>query len=829
MTISNHQNIPSSAINAVKPPYITMAIFAIIGFVLLFGGIYLISLGGSWYYLVAGLWILATAVLLKKRAALALWLFAALLVVTAVWSLWEVGSDFWALAPRLDILTFMGIWLWLPRITRYAKSHQPINQTTPSSTSQATLFDHTWLTPVRHGLGLVILSIFALMGYAAFHDPQEINGTITRAQPTPKPLAGIAPGDWTDYGRTPEGTRYSPLTQINNSNVKNLKEAWTFRTGDFKTANDSGETTNQVTPLKVNNTLYFCTAHQFLIALDPATGKQKWRFDPKLKSDKTFQHLTCRGVSYHDDANVSKNAASLQARQTKSALCPRKIILPVNDGRLVAVNADTGQRCSDFGTNGEVNLQQDMPYPYPGGYNPTSPPVVTGTTIVIGGSVTDNLSTKEPSGVIRGYDVNTGKLMWVFDTGAEDPNAIPAPGQKFVHNSPNAWAPLAYDSQADVVYVPVGVGTPDIWGGNRDRLQERFANSVVALNGTTGKVLWSFQTTHHDLWDMDVPSQPTIAELTDQTGKTTPVVYVTTKTGNVFVLDRRTGKPVVPVTERAVPQTVKRGNQTKGEKYSATQPFSELNLAPPNPLQDKDMWGATMFDQLYCRAYFKSLNYEGIYTPPSENGTLVFPGNLGVFEWGGISVNPDRQVAVMNPLALPFVSTLIPQDPNRPQKEKGAGTEQGIQPMYGAPYGVEIKPFLSPVGLPCKQPGWGYVAGVDLTTHQIVWKKRIGTIRDSLPKLMQLPPLKIGVPGLGGSISTAGNVMFVAATQDNYIRAFNVSNGDKLWEARLPAGGQATPMTYEINGKQYVVIMAGGHGSFGTKMGDYMVAYALPD
>ena len=257
MTISNHQNIPSSAISTVKPPYITMAIFAIIGFVLLFGGIYLISLGGSWYYLVAGLWILVTAVLLKKRAALALWLFAALLVVTAVWSLWEVGSDFWALAPRLDILTFMGIWLWLPHITRYVKSYQPIKQTTPSSTPQSTLFDHTWLNPVRHGLGLVILSIFALMGYAAFHDPQEINGTITRAQPTPKPLAGIAPGDWTDYGRTPEGTRYSPLTQINDSNVKNLKEAWTFRTGDFKTANDSGETTNQVTPLKVNNTLYF--------------------------------------------------------------------------------------------------------------------------------------------------------------------------------------------------------------------------------------------------------------------------------------------------------------------------------------------------------------------------------------------------------------------------------------------------------------------------------------------------------------------------------------------------------------------------------------------
>ena len=619
------------------------------------------------------------------------------------------------------------------------------------------------------------------------------------------------------------------FNQINEQNVKDLKVAWTFRTGDLKSGNDSGETTNQVTPIKIGNDMYMCTTHQWLIALDPATGKEKWRFDPKLKADKSYQHLTCRGVSYFDAANTDGFATSLQNKTSSSTECPRKIILPVNDGRLVAVNADTGKACSDFGTNGQVDLQKDMPYAYPGGYNPTSPPVVTGTTIVIAGSVTDNYSSKEPSGVIRGYDVNTGKLLWVFDTGAEDPNAIPAPGQTFVHNSPNAWAPLAYDAKADVVFVPTGVGTPDIWGGDRTALKERYANSVLAINASTGKLIWHFQTTHHDLWDMDVPSQPTLADVKDKSGQMVPAVYVTTKTGNVFVLDRRDGKAIVPITERPVPQTVKRGPQTKGEHYSATQPFSDLDLAPQNKLTDKDMWGGTMFDQLVCRIQFKRLNYDGIYTPPSENGTLVFPGNLGVFEWGGISVNPDRQVAVMNPIGLPFVSRLIPEDPSRAETAKGAGTEQGVQPMYGVPYGVEISAFLSPIGLPCKQPAWGYVAGVDLNTHQVVWKKRIGTIRDSLPNLFQLPAVKIGVPGLGGSISTAGNVMFVGATQDNYLRAFNVSNGKKLWEARLPAGGQATPMTYEINGKQYVVIMAGGHGSFGTKMGDYLVAYALPD
>lgn len=786
----------------------TVIIAMVFGLVLLAGGLWLTFLGGSFYYVVIGLLFIVFAILLGKRSVSAIWLYAALMLGTTIWAIWEVGTDFWALAPRLDILGLFGLWLLIPAITRGMVN----------------------VAPSKIVLSSTLVIAIAVMVYSIFNDPQEINGVIQNQQPTTaQKVDGVAEQDWPAYGRTQAGVRYSPLNQINEQNVKDLKVAWTFRTGDLKSGNDSGETTNQVTPIKIGNDMYMCTTHQWLIALDPATGKEKWRFDPKLKADKTYQHLTCRGVSYFDAANTDGFATSLQNKTSSSTECPRKIILPVNDGRLVAVNADTGKACSDFGTNGQVDLQKDMPYAYPGGYNPTSPPVVTGTTIVIAGSVTDNYSSKEPSGVIRGYDVNTGKLLWVFDTGAEDPNAIPAPGQTFVHNSPNAWAPLAYDAKADVVFVPTGVGTPDIWGGDRTALKERYANSVLAINASTGKLIWHFQTTHHDLWDMDVPSQPTLADVKDKSGQMVPAVYVTTKTGNVFVLDRRDGKAIVPITERPVPQTVKRGPQTKGEHYSATQPFSDLDLAPQNKLTDKDMWGGTMFDQLVCRIQFKRLNYDGIYTPPSENGTLVFPGNLGVFEWGGISVNPDRQVAVMNPIGLPFVSRLIPEDPSRAETAKGAGTEQGVQPMYGVPYGVEISAFLSPIGLPCKQPAWGYVAGVDLNTHQVVWKKRIGTIRDSLPNLFQLPAVKIGVPGLGGSISTAGNVMFVGATQNNYLRAFNVSNGKKLWEARLPAGGQATPMTYEINGKQYVVIMAGGHGSFGTKMGDYLVAYALPD
>jgi quinoprotein glucose dehydrogenase len=304
------------------------------------------------------------------------------------------------------------------------------------------------------------------------------------------------------------------------------------------------------------------------------------------------------------------------------------------------------------------------------------------------------------------------------------------------------------------------------------------------------------------------------------------VVYAPAKTGNIFVLDRRTGALVVPAPEQPVPQ-----GAAPGDHVSPTQPFSELTFRPSRKLTGADMWGATMFDQMVCRVMFHRLTYDGTFTPPSVNGTLVFPGNLGMFEWGGMAVDTDRQIAIANPIALPFVSRLMPRGPGNPIEPAasdagGSGTESGIQPQYGVPFGVTLNAFLSPLGLPCKQPAWGYVSAIDLKTNQIVWKKRIGTVRDSSP----LPlPFKMGMPMLGGPMTTAGDVFFIGATADNYIRAFSTNTGEQLWQARLPAGGQATPMSYEINGKQYVVIAAGGHGSFGTKLGDYVIAYALPD
>ncbi len=775
------------------------ALFAVLtGLYLLIGGIWLVAIGGSYYYPIAGVVMLVTAWLLWQRKVLALWIYAALLLCTLAWSVWEVGFDFWALTPRLDVLFFFGVWLLLPFV--YRQFIRPSAGAAPA-------------------LGAVLAITVVALIWAVFNDPQEINGTLSAdATASAAPASTIPDADWPAYGRNQEGQRYSPLKQINDKNVGQLKEAWTFQTGDVRRPTDPGEITNEVTPIKIRDTLYLCTAHQQLFALDAATGKQKWKFDPRLDTNPTFQHVTCRGVSYHE-------ATADNASPDVVSDCPRRIILPVNDGRLFAVNADNGQLCESFGNKGILNLQTNMPITTPGMYEPTSPPVITDKVIVIAGAVTDNFSTREPSGVIRGFDVNSGKLLWAFDPGAKDPNAIPGDEHHFSINSPNSWAPAAYDAKLDLVYLPMGVTTPDIWGGNRTPEQERYASSILALNATTGKLAWSYQTVHHDLWDMDMPAQPTLADITDKNGNTVPVIYAPAKTGNIFVLDRRDGKLVVPAPEKPVPQ-----GAAKGDYVTPTQPFSELSFRPKKDLSGADMWGATIYDQLVCRVIFHKLRYEGIFTPPSEQGTLVFPGNLGMFEWGGISVDPARQVAIANPMALPFVSKLMPRGPGNPMEPpkdaQGTGSEAGIQPQYGVPYGVTLNPFLSPFGLPCKQPAWGYISALDLKSNEVVWKKRIGTVRDSSP----LPlPFKMGMPMLGGPISTAGNVLFIGATADNYLRAYNMSNGEKLWEARLPAGGQATPMTYEVNGKQYVVISAGGHGSFGTKMGDYIVAYALPD
>jgi quinoprotein glucose dehydrogenase len=778
---------------------ITSAIVALIGIVLALGGAWLTILGGSLYYLIVGIAMIVTAWLLLRRPSAGFWLYALVLVGTMIWAIGEVGFSFWPLAPRGDILVPLGIWLLL-------------------------LWAFGAARPLRAGAGYALagsLVLAAIVLVIALVTPHDLRGTVSLAAAGAPPAgaASQANADWPAWGGTNAGDRYSPLTQITPQNVGQLKVAWTFRTGDVKGPNDSIETTDEVTPIKVNDTLYLCSPHQIAFAIDAATGKQKWKFDPQVHDDPTFQHLTCRGVTYHE----TKPGATAADGTPAPTDCPRRIFLGTNDARLFALNADTGQPCSSFGTNGVVNLNDGMPDTTKGFYEVTSPPVATGKILLVGGSIIDNYSTHEPSGVVRGFDIYSGKLVWAFDAGNADVNEMPSATHKFTPSSPNSWIESAADESLGLFYVPLGTGDPDIWGGNRTPLEERYDSAIVALDIMTGKLRWSFQNVHHDLWDMDMPSQPSLVDVQTDHG-TVPAIYAPAKTGNIFVLDRRDGHLIVPAPERPVPQ-----GPAPGDHLSPTQPFSELSFRPREMLDGSMMWGATMFDQLACRILFHQMRYEGPFTPPSLQGTLVFPGDLGMFEWGGIAVDPVHQIAIANPMSIPFVSRLMPRGPNNPTAPNGQhppGSEVGVQPMYGTPFGVTLGAFFSPIGIPCMQPPWGNMAAVDLKTNKVVWQHPVGTIRDEAPVPL---PFRLGVPMLGGPMVTAGGVAFLTSTMDYYIRAFDVSTGEEIWKDRLPAGGQSNPMTYSEGGRQFIVTADGGHGSFGTKLGDYIVAYALPE
>jgi quinoprotein glucose dehydrogenase len=783
---------------------VTGIVYALIGLALAFGGVWLAALGGSIYYVIAGIGILITGALLIAGRRSALWVYAAVLIGTLIWAVAEVGFDWWPLAARGDVIYPLGLWLLTPWITRN------LDHGLQDSNRRFTL--PLWA-------GVIAGAVVLIVGLTT--DYHDINGTIAVAAANQgrQDAGGQPPEDWHDYGRTQAGLRYSPLNQINPGNVDKLKVAWTFRTGDLPGPNDPIETTFEVTPIKVRDTLYLCSQHQRLFALDAKTGKLRWSYDPKVQDNPTFQHLTCRGVAYHETAPGATNADGTLAPTD----CPRTVFLPVDDGRMIALNAETGQPCQSFADHGTLDLLEGMGVKTLGFYEPTSPPIVSDKILVVGGSVIDNYSTEEPSGVIRGFDIHTGKLVWAWDSSNPNENELPSPTHTYVNNSANMWTEAAYDPQLGLVYLPTGVKTPDIWGGHRSPDEERYASALVALDINTGKRVWSYQTVHHDLWDMDLPSQPTLIDLPTAKG-VVPAILAPAKTGNLFVLDRRNGQLIVPAPERPVPQ-----GAAPGDRVAPTQPFSDLTFRPEKNLTGADMWGATIFDQLACRILFHRMRYEGTFTPPSLQGTLVFPGNLGMFEWGGIAVDPVRMIAIANPIAIPFVSKLLPRGPDNPPAPNNAhppGSEIGVQPMYGTPYGVTLHPFFSPIGIPCKRPPWGFMAAIDLKTLKIVWKHRNGTIRDSAPVPI---PLKLGVPSLGGPLTTAGGVAFLTSTQDYYIRAYDVTNGNQLWEDRLPAGGQSTPMSYAMNGKQYVVTAAGGHGSFGTKVGDYVIAYALPD
>jgi len=621
-----------------------------------------------------------------------------------------------------------------------------------------------------------------------------------------------AADSWLYYGHDAGGMRYSPLTQINRDSVAQLKVAWTFHTGDISEASRRRKRSGfETTPLLVDGTLCLTTAFNRIIALDPETGKQRWAYDPKIDLDGDYgDGLVNRGV-----------ATWLDTTRAKDKPCHRRIFESTQDARLVAVDAVTGARCSDFGKNGQVSLR-DVPQYDPGWYHMTSPPAIIDDLVVVGSAIDDNHRVDMARGVVRAYDARSGALRWSWDPLPGNPSSAAAEGKgpRWRSGAGNAWSIMAVDAERDLLFVPTGSASPDYYGGLRPG-DDKWANSVVALRGKTGEFVWGFQLVHHDLWDFDSASQPLLATL-QVDGKDVPVVIQGNKSGLLYVLHRDTGKPVFPVEERPVPKT-----EVPGEVASPTQPFP-LKPPPlvPHAISAVQAWGPTPEDRDWCRNYISHLRNEGIFTPPSLQGTLIVPGNIGGMTWSGYAFDPKRGLLVTNVNNLVAIARLIPREK---YNDRGGRTEDGdYGDQLGAPYGLYRRFIQSPSDLPCSPPPWGTLTAVDMTEGMIRWQVPLGSMDDFGGEHPQVPP---GSISLGGPIITAGGLVFIAGTTDCNFRAFDVETGKELWKAQLPACGNATPMTYRVSatGKQYLVIAAGGHPKITEeKLGDSLVAFTLP-
>lgn len=769
-------------------------LFMVVGAALALPGVQLVTLGGSPYYAIVGVGFLLSGWMLWRERASGAWLYLALLVGTLAWSLWEAGLDGWALYPRVGLFLVLGVVL---------------------------LFVCRRSFP---GVGLVLapIVILALIGGAVLLMQNLITENYlppALADSAPAPATAPGDGEWPYIGRTAGAQRFSPLQQITPANVSKLEVVWKVRLGMLPPEVGALGALGimEATPLKIDDTLYTCNMHNVVIALDAETGETRWRFDPKI--DATGIYLAvCRGVAYYRVPNAS-------------GLCSERIISFAYDARMFALDAHTGQRCPGFGVNGEVSLLEGMGEVEKGYLSFTSQPMIVRGKVVVGGSVLDNQKVGEPSGVIRGFDAVTGKFAWAWDMGRPGDNALPPPGQAFTRGTPNSWAPMSGDEELGLVYAPLGNATPDFLSAHRTPVMNKYSSSVVAINAETGELRWAFQTVHKDVWDYDVPSPATLVDFPTAEG-VKPALVQPTKLGKFFVLDRRTGASLVQVEERPVSQKA-----LPGEELSPTQPYPVGMPSFSEPLHEADMWGLTPFDQLWCRVKFRESHYEGDFTAALDKPTIVYPGYFGGSNWWGVSVDPERQLLVLNVIHFAMYNQLFPRTEAdrlniKPfRADSGSIVNTGLWPQAGTPFAAKTSGFNSLLGAPCVKPPYSEIAAVDLKTRKTVWRQPLGTARDSGPfGIPTMLPIRMGVPAVGGTLVTRSGLVFIAATQEKAFRAFDIRTGQKLWQDRLPTGGHANPMSYysQKSGRQLVVIGASGHPLMQNKAGDYLIAYGLP-
>ena len=827
-------------------------VLAVFGLLLLGGGVWLISLGGSWYYALAGAGLLLTAWLLFRQSRAAVWVYLLIYAATVAWALWEAGLNGWAQVPRLvaPTVVLVLVLLTIPGLRRGDR--------------------HARGAIAAGFAGLLALGATTMLLNAGAENRLVAQETPVEVAPDAPPVAPLQPvdpasglrpagpmqplqapadgaagaptapaaaeraysgmlevgADWPAYGGTYHATRFSPLDQITRDNAGELAQIWEYRTGDLPEEGDGseGKYAAETTPLVVDGRMYLCSAMNILIALDADTGREFWRYDPGVSTDAIPYSASCRGVAYYEMPD-----------QPPSEACATRVIEGTIDARLIAVDAQTGIPCDDFGTAGEVNLLEGIGDSVPGFFSVTSPPTIVRGVAVIGHQVLDNQRRDAPSGVVRGYDAVTGELLWAWDMLQPELDGLPPEGETYSRGTPNMWTIATGDDELGLVYLPMGNSAVDYYGADRSEIENEYATSLVALDVTSGDVAWHFQTVYYDVWDYDLGSQGTLVDFPTAEGPV-PALILPSKQGEIYVLDRATGEPLVPFEERPVPS-----GGVEPENLSPVQPFSLYHSLLKPDLTEADMWGMTPLDQLWCRIQFRQANYDGIYTPPSlDRHWIQYPGYNGGSDWGGISIDTDRGIIIANYNDMPNHNKLVPREeidelgvrPIDDEVGQNPDAPDSLAPQAGTPYGIDVNagwrvPFT---GMLCKEPPYGGIRAIDLATGETLWDQPFGTARKNGPfGIPSMLPFDIGTPNNAGPILTASGLVIIAATTDDLIRAMDIETGEVVWQEALPAGGQATPITYEVDGRQYVAIMAGGHHFMETPIGDYVIAWALPE
>ena len=783
-------------------------VLALIGLVLTGGGGWLIAVGGSWYYLLAGLGLIASGVLLVMGRLLGAWIYIGVFLLTLIWALWEVGLDGWGLLPRVVAPAVL-----LAFVLAALPALKPGRE------------GRVWAS----GGAVALVALLLVGGFASAQTARvRINGPLptARAVASSDPDAIPVGADWPAYGGSYHAQRWSPLTQITPENVGRLERAWVAHTGDLPGDRPGAQNkyASENTPLKVGNVLYACTGKSWVVAIDAGSGRILWKHDPKVADEAIPYTAACRGVSYY----VVPGASATDP-------CATRIIWGTLDARLIAVDARTGRRCAAFGQGGQVNTAEGMGPTVPGMISITSAPTIVRGVVVTGHQILDGQRRNAPSGVIKGYDAVSGQLKWAWDMMRPDISTAPPAGQTYTLGTPNMWTTASGDERLGLVYLPLGSTAADYYSSSRRPLELQYATSLVALDVTTGKPRWHFQTVHHDVWDYDLGSQATLVDY-PTAGGSVPAVVLPSKQGDIYVLNRLTGQPLTRVVERPVPQ-----GGVEPAMRTPTQPHSLFHtLRRQDDLTERQMWGMSPIDQMICRIQFRRAKYEGFYTPPIADGRYIqYPGYNGGSDWGGIAVDPSRGVIVANYNDMPNYNRLVPRAeanargwfPRGDPRARKGGAEGAGDPQVGVPYAISVNagwrmPFT---GLLCKEPPYGGIRAIDLRTGRTIWDRPLGQALKNGPfGIPSMLPIEIGTPNNGGAVVTASGLIFVAAATDDLIRAIDLETGKTVWTDKLPGGGQATPMTYEANGRQYLVIAPGGHHFMETPVSDAVIAYALP-